>query len=249
MIYRTSAVVLAVLAAWPSAALAQQSQFVMIDETYTHNTDTRAFSFFPFPAGVPTNWTAPVNYRNGRIYARLEVFTKPSTRSVRYQICLFQDEHTSDKHACMTTRTFSTIGLYNWDQDMDRVWQVNKLDFTRALLDQMLVVKDGSGNPVDDRYGFGGKWDGSPDFSLYYPMDVRFTAIVVAQGAAFAPPADWTTPTGGTVPPPPPPPPPAPPPAPRGPSPNREGDEGCGATGWEAVLAFGLLAIRRRRSR
>lgn len=51
----------------------------------------------------------------------------------------------------------------------------------------MLVIKDKAGNPVDDRFGFGGKWDGSPDFSLYYPMTVRFTAVVVARGAAYTP--------------------------------------------------------------
>ncbi len=54
-------------------------------------------------------------------------------------------------------------------------------------MDTMLVIKDKDGRPVDDRFGFGGKWDGSPDFSLYYPMTVRFTAVVVAKGAAYNP--------------------------------------------------------------
>lgn len=61
------------------------------------------------------------------------------------------------------------------------------IDWSRRLLDTMIVIKDRAGNPVDDRYGFGGKWDGSPDFSLYYPMTVRFTAVVVARGAAYNP--------------------------------------------------------------
>ncbi|HLF95010.1 MAG TPA: hypothetical protein VJB14_16195 [Planctomycetota bacterium] len=51
----------------------------------------------------------------------------------------------------------------------------------------MLVIKDKAGKPVDDRFGFGGKWDGSPDFSLYFPMTVRLTAVVVAKGAAYNP--------------------------------------------------------------
>lgn len=61
------------------------------------------------------------------------------------------------------------------------------IDWGRRLLDVMLVIKDKDGHPVDDRYGFGGKWDGSPDFSLYYPMTVRFTAVAVARGAAYSP--------------------------------------------------------------
>lgn len=67
------------------------------------------------------------------------------------------------------------------------VWQAKVIDWKRKLLEVMLVIKDGGGNPVDDRYGFGGKWDGSPDFSLYFPMTVRFTAVAVAKGAAYNP--------------------------------------------------------------
>jgi len=36
----------------------------------------------------------------------------------------------------------------------------------------MTVVKDKNGNPIDDRYGYNDLWDGSPDFSLYYPMQI-----------------------------------------------------------------------------
>jgi hypothetical protein len=49
----------------------------------------------------------------------------------------------------------------------------------------MLVVKDGNGIPVDSRYGWLGQWAGSPDFSLYYPMQVHYRAILVPAGGTF----------------------------------------------------------------
>jgi hypothetical protein len=44
----------------------------------------------------------------------------------------------------------------------------------------MTVVKDQNGNPVDTVYSqFVGNWLGSPNLGLYYPMDVRYTAILI----------------------------------------------------------------------
>jgi hypothetical protein len=190
-------------------------QFTLLDTVYIHSTATKAFSFFPLPAGVPANWRTPIDYAGGRIHMRLEVRSKPSANAVNYQVCIFQDQHSSDKHACARYQKFTALGTYLWDQDLPSIYQYAKIDWTRAMLDTMLVVKDGAGNPVDDRYGFAGAWEGSPNFSLYYPMEVRFSAVVVAKGSVFQPPAWWTStapsptpvPPPGTLPPPTPPPP------------------------------------------
>ena len=102
-------------------------------------------------------------------------------------MCFFQDEHTSDNHACVSDSglAFSAVGVYEHDQALDSIWQYGVIDWSRSLLDLMLVVKDGDGNPVDTRYDFDGAWDGSPDLSLYYPMEVRFTAVLVPAGGTF----------------------------------------------------------------
>ncbi len=265
-----AAVVWLVAALTPALAWAQSDQFVLLDTQYIHNTSTRAFSFFPLAPGVPDNWRSPVNFADGTIYMRLEVLSKPGSNGVNYQICIFQDQHASPNHACARYQFFTAPGLYTWSQAMPSLFQVANLDWTRRMLDTMLVVKDKDGDPVDDRYGFAGAWEGSPNFSLYYPMEVKFTAIVVRQGGTFAPPAGWTTPGGSTTPPPPgtTPPPPAPPPAPPGPvtpggtggSPSPNGDRSindslCGgsvaarpfrqAPFLLALLAAGLLLLAR----
>jgi hypothetical protein len=162
-------------------------QLLVLDVTYTHNTETMAFSYFELPAGLPSDLTSSVSYATGRFYERLEVLSKPSDRQVSYQLCFFQDEHTSDNHACVSQSglRFTAVGVYEHDQTMESIWQYGVIDWGRALLDLMLVVKDGGGNPVDTRYGFDGGWDGSPDLGLYYPMEVRYTAVIVPPGGTF----------------------------------------------------------------
>lgn len=185
------------------ASTQSNKQLVLIDVTYIHNTTVsqvpllkpavdgqkstpsgKAFSFFNLPSWVPNNLVSPVNYAQGTLYQRLQVMTKPSTKNVTYQICLFQDTITASKHACSAESKlkFTSPGTYYAQQSMPSLYQYNNLVWSRNLLIEMLVVKDANGNPVDDRYGFGGKWSGSPNLGLYYPMKVRYTSIIVPQG-------------------------------------------------------------------
>ena len=167
---------------------ASSRQLVVLDVRYTHNTTSRAFSFFPLRADMPANLVSPIDYAHGTVHERLEVIAKPSARDIRYQMCFFQDAHQSAKHACVSQRglAFTGPGVYTFEQEMPTIYQFGNLAWTRALLDLMLVVKDAGGAPVDDRYGFDGDWAGSPDFSQYYPMEVRFTAVLVPPGETFA---------------------------------------------------------------
>ena len=157
-------------------------QLVLLDVTYTHNNVSRAFSFFNLPSGTPSNLVSPTNYANGRIYQRVQVITKPSTNSVFYQLCLFQDKIVPEKHACTGGPVFTGTGTYYSNQLMTSLYQYSVISWSRSLLIAMLVVKDKNGTPVDDRYGWAGKWIGSPNFNLYYPMKVRYTAIIVPPG-------------------------------------------------------------------
>lgn len=85
------------------AASAPQSappdQFVLLDVLYTHTLETKGFSFFPLPPDCPDNWKAPHNFADGTLHLRLEVLSKPSDKTVSYQLCLFQDQRSSSKHA------------------------------------------------------------------------------------------------------------------------------------------------------
>lgn len=186
------------------SSTSSNKQLVVLDETYTHSTtvtslkllrtDTsgktysvsgKAFMKFNFPTGFPTgSMKTPVNYAGGTLYQRIQVITKPSSKPVIYQICLFQDQIIASKHACSTASklAFSSTGTYYASQLMTSIFQYDHINWDRELLLAMTVLKDSNSNPIDDRYGFAGTWSGSPDFSLYYPMKVRYTAIIVPPG-------------------------------------------------------------------
>jgi hypothetical protein len=177
----------------PPSPSPSSSGLVLLDVTWTHsatpiNTPVwgsgKAFTFFSVPSAVPSNLISPVDYAHGTLYQRLIVYSKPSTKTVQYQICIFQDEIISSKHACSdrSKLRFTAPGTYYASEPMTSLYQYGVIDWSRRTLVDMLTIADGNGNLVDDRYGFAGKWDGSPNFGLYYPMSVRYTAIVVAPG-------------------------------------------------------------------
>jgi len=170
-------------------------QITLIDITNTHTVELvaipqgvtgRAFSWWNLPSGLPTNLVSPINYSQGTVYQRLEVLSKPSSVPVQYQLCIFQDEMIPEKHVCGPQPTFYTTGVYDNVTTLSSWYQYGNIDWTRSLLIEMTNIRDGAGNPVDDRWTFGGKWYGSPDFSLYYPMQVRFRAVLVPPGGVFA---------------------------------------------------------------
>lgn len=159
-------------------------QLLLFDVIYNHTNSTKAFSFFDLSPGIPNDFTLSTDYANGTIYQRLQVFTKPSSNTVKYQYCVFQDEIISTKHACtyQDFLSFKNTGTYYANQAMTSLYQYNNISWNRSLLTQMLVMKDINGIPIDDRYGWDGLWIGSSDFSLYYPMKVRYTAIIIPPG-------------------------------------------------------------------
>ncbi|MFZ3168086.1 MAG: immunoglobulin domain-containing protein, partial [Candidatus Methanoperedens sp.] len=172
-------------------------QLVVLDVNYQHSTTiTRipplnaisgmSASFFNFPSYVPDNLISPIDYAHGTIYQRLQVFTKPSTKTVKYQICFFQDTITQPKHAC-TNRdllAFNKTGTYYATQQLSNIYQYGNINWGRKLLIMMLDMTDKNGVLIDSRpvYNMGKIWDGSPNLNLYYPMNVRYTAIIVPKG-------------------------------------------------------------------
>ena len=177
---------------------------VLLDVTYTHNgnfdletnvsTGTRAFTFFDVPARIPNNLAFPVNYAGGTLYQRLEVRNKPSGFPVQYQHCLLQSalafsgtNALSSVSACSDANglTLTAPGIYEHVQPLPSLVRVGAFNWRQPVAQQLLIVKDRRGVPIDNRYGFAGNWYASPIFSLYYPMQVRYTAVIVPPGGEF----------------------------------------------------------------
>jgi tetratricopeptide (TPR) repeat protein len=146
---------------------------------------TGAFSFLSNES-LLRNFASPVDYAGGTLYQRLEVRSKPSDAPVHYQLCLVPNDSISVQPACSAGNllVFDEEGVFEARQAMETLSGYQAIDWRNGLESVILVIKDPSGLPIDSRYLLG---DGQtpPDPELYYPLEVRFTAIVVPPGAPF----------------------------------------------------------------
>jgi len=148
---------------------------------------TREQHGVPSPEPLPQangDWTQPVNYVGGTIYLRLEVRHQPQPQSMRLQICWSQP----GRETC--TRAGRIVGqpgaVITWSQPVARLWSLNDghsaVDWTQPR-HNAIFVRDSANHIVSDY----GDWNwGGHDPNQWFPLDVRFTAVVVAAGGTFS---------------------------------------------------------------
>ena len=144
-----------------------------------------AFKFFQMPTSNPASWTSPVAYSTGTLYQRLEVISKPSTTPVKFALCMFQDELIGTRHACgdLNKLSFTTPGTYTSSQAMNKLYLYGTaVDWTRKPHVIMLHITDANKIQPDSYPEYINNWFGAPNWGLYYPMRVRYTAIIVPPG-------------------------------------------------------------------
>jgi hypothetical protein len=144
-----------------------------------------AFKFFQMPSNTPSSWTSPVNYAQGTLYQRVEIIEKPTTTPVRYAICFFQDQVVAPRHACgdLTKMSFTGTGTFYSSQSMSTLYQYSTaVDWTRKPHVIMLHMTDANNHQPDSYPDFMDLWYGTPNWNLYYPMKLRYTAIIVPPG-------------------------------------------------------------------
>ncbi len=175
----------------PSPTLSVQGgpQTTLLEVAYTHQAEGTssggAYSFFAAPAALGGDLETPVNYADGTVYQRLEVLGKPSGEAVQYQLCLVPNDEIVVRPACSTEAlSFSGPGVYEARQPLSAFSQYGSIDWSKGLVNVMLVLKDGEGRPLDNTY-FAGGADETLDLSRYYPMAVRFEAVIVPPGGVF----------------------------------------------------------------
>lgn len=174
----------------PAQSPAGGAPLVIVDRTIEHQSadegGTGAFSFLPNPA-LERDLSRPVPYSTGTLFLRLEVLSKPSDASVNYQLCLVPNDSISVQPACTpgNAMSFTHSGAFEAQVALEQLNGYGALDWRKGLESVILVIKDGNGLPIDSRYALG---DGSEplDASLYYPMEVRLTAVLVPPGSSFA---------------------------------------------------------------
>lgn len=129
------------------------------------------------------NWVSPVNYAGGTIYFRAEVRSMPKPEPMKLQFCFWQFRNT--RETCSRTQLISVGEVKTWSQPLQGMWKKNNrsLDWTRPRDRNGVAIKNANGKPVSNYSGW--NWNGeNPD--NWYPMNMRFTVVIVAKGQTFS---------------------------------------------------------------
>lgn len=184
---------------------ASAEQFILHDDLCSwpvqpgvHRTSTGA-SFWEWRTGqhVPTNWVAPVNYRDGTGHVRFEVMTNECHASRRLAFTFWSAQILTNKG----TGHFQFPHVVNFTNCQVTVASVPLLklgwDCSKGNCDRNQWPWEGGsygGYIYAGCEGFGPAWRGFTGAKLddhMPPVKVRITVILVAAGDTFEKPAGW----------------------------------------------------------
>ncbi len=177
-----------------TSGAARAEQFVLFDATFTYTwqdaTGSRpSQSHYYVNEGNwlnkarPTNWLSPVNYRNGKVHIRVEVFEKPpGDQRVGWALCYIAN---SGGYGCPYTDYYTAPGIYEKDVDMTAFWNNQTIGWDRGIkqVDCIYTIND-SGRGHVHMY---------PNLKdAVTPTRLRLTMTQISQGDSYrpAPPSD-----------------------------------------------------------
>jgi hypothetical protein len=130
------------------------------------------------------NWVSPVNFAEGTIYFRAHIQSIPKNQpSMKLGWCVWQNGF--QRENCKGNRVAGVPGnIVTWSVKVKDMWKKNgvAIDWSRPRTRNGFVVRNNRG-PVSAKAGF--NWSGENPAD-WYPLDLRYTAVVVAKGGTFS---------------------------------------------------------------
>ncbi len=171
-----------------SKKASKKNQFVLFDVQFTY-TKANADSSTPSKSHyyvkhdmlnpkTPTDWTSPIDYRNGTVHIRLEVLEKaPGGAPTTWTLCYIPNKGQKNNYGCTSTGLYTKEGVYELDVPMTSWWENESIIWTEGIKQMDLVIKDDSGGQ--------GHAHKRADHEKFFPTKVRITMIQVAAGASY----------------------------------------------------------------
>jgi len=171
-------------------SVSRAAQFVLIDVTFTFtkadadNSKPDQSHYYVTGTAInpnrPTDWTTPVDYRNGTVHIRTEVIEKPAGgENTTWTLCYIPNQ---GKYGCINSNVYREKGVYEQDVPMmTSAWRNETLVWSAGIKQMDLVMKDGSGV-----HGFTHL---RPDWEKFFPAKVRITMVQVSAGSTYDPSA------------------------------------------------------------
>ncbi len=170
----------------PLACVADQ--FVLFDVTFDYtkadaDSSTPSKSHFyvkdkQLNQARPTDWTAPVDYRNGSVHVRLEVLEKPAGDApTTWSICYIPNKGQKNGYGCLGTDVYKKVGVYEKDISMKSFWENESIIWSEGIKQMDLVIKDDSGGS--------GHAHKRSDHEKFFPTRVRLTLTQVSANSNY----------------------------------------------------------------
>lgn len=131
------------------------------------------------------DWTQPINFAEGTLYLRVEIFDQPVPQEMKLQFCFWQYNNTLENCTPLERVSGETGTVVTWSIPVKKMGKKNGLpiDWANARDRNGVSIKNLNGDPVSDFSGW--DWSGEePDD--WYPLDMRFTVVVAEKGAGFS---------------------------------------------------------------
>ena len=170
------------------STFSQAEQFVLFDVTFpftkadADNAKPNQSHYYVkgpmLNAARPTDWTSPVDYRNGTVHLRLEILEKPEGgQPTSWSICYMPNKGQNHGYGCIGTGPYQKKGVLEKDISMTSFWQNDDIIWSEGIKEMHLVIKDDHNLHAHKR----------PDPEKFFPTKVRMTLIQVSKGATYDP--------------------------------------------------------------
>jgi hypothetical protein len=111
-----------------------------------------------------------------------------------FNYCVWQKDLVTGNNFGLEACTFLGLGgplqgtageVITWSQKISNMAQISTdpLDWSRSRYAYGVAIKNSAGNPVSDYLGW--DWFGE-DPAEWYPLDMRFTVVIVPNGQTFS---------------------------------------------------------------
>lgn len=129
------------------------------------------------------DWTKPINFAEGTLYFRAEIRSQPVPQDeMRLGFCFWQEVAENCAGSPVPGRKGTVV---TWERPVKDMFKVNgiSIDWSKARRRNGFAVRNRNNNPVSNKQGW--NWSGE-DPKAWYPLDLRFTVVVVEKGAGFS---------------------------------------------------------------
>jgi hypothetical protein len=133
------------------------------------------------------DWTQPINFAQGTLHLRVEIFDMPVPKDMKLQFCFWQRLPGQDLENCTIVVPVSGKSgtVVTWSIKVGQMWKKdgNPINWASPRDRNGVSIKNSQGLPVSDYSGW--EWSGE-DPDDWYPLIMRFTVVVAEKGAGFS---------------------------------------------------------------